>query len=259
MAQASRIAKRALNSVTGGVAAYGVYKAKYDPPHIVWDLDETLLHSACPIEQALSTEAYPSDPDRYFDQIDDDFPYEKGVANTRTYWRPGAHQALQFCRLLSHQHVFTTAQGSYTENIMRELDPNRTIFDEVVHRGMFPESVKNGMQCCLMTSSKISDRRTERMESLHQSIQTLDKMIHEKCKRLPAWSAFLYWRCWRRMLEMLSRFCVPKSTRSGLRSSIHILSKHLTNMVLSYGILFSPSFIYQRVQWFRPFSSQVNL
>jgi hypothetical protein len=151
MAQASRIAKRALNSVTGGVAAYGVYKAKYDPPHIVWDLDETLLHSACPIEQALSTEAYPSDPDRYFDQIDDDFPYEKGVANTRTYWRPGAHQALQFCRLLSHQHVFTTAQGSYTENIMRELDPNRTIFDEVVHRGMFPESVKNGKELSLIT------------------------------------------------------------------------------------------------------------
>jgi hypothetical protein len=151
MAQASRIAKRVLSSVTGGVSAYGVYKAKYDPPHIVWDLDDTLLHSVSPVELALSTEAYPSDPDRYFDHIDDDFPYEKGIANTRTYWRPGARQALQFCRLFSHQHVFTTAQGSYTENVMRELDPNRTIFDKVVHRDMFPESVTNGKDLSLIT------------------------------------------------------------------------------------------------------------
>jgi hypothetical protein len=36
----------------------------------------------------------------------------------------------------------------------------------------------------------------------------------------------------------LSKCCGPKSTRSCLGSSIHSLSKHLTNMVLSYAILF---------------------
>lgn len=68
--------------MTGGISAYGVYKANYDPPHLVWDLDETLLHSVCPIEQALTSEVHPSDSNRFFDQIDDDFPFKKGTPNT---------------------------------------------------------------------------------------------------------------------------------------------------------------------------------
>ena len=39
------VVKRGVLPVTSGVGAFGVYKALYDPPHLIWDLDETILRS----------------------------------------------------------------------------------------------------------------------------------------------------------------------------------------------------------------------
>jgi hypothetical protein len=98
-----------------------------------------------------SPNTYPTEPNSFFDQTDDDFPYKEGVPNTRTFWRPGFRLALQFCRLFSHQHVYATAQGSYTENVMKVLDPNRQLFKKVIHRDRFPKSVRKGKDMSFVT------------------------------------------------------------------------------------------------------------
>mmetsp|Transcript_5913 Transcript_5913/g.16642 ORF Transcript_5913/g.16642 Transcript_5913/m.16642 type:complete len:231 (-) Transcript_5913:330-1022(-) len=143
--------------------AYPAYKAKYDPPELVWDLDNTILCSICPHPDKRNDKEenddngiigpFPNDTSRYFDQIDDDFPFEDNVPNTRTYWRPGAKIALQFCSMFSIQHVFTTAQKTYTDNILLELDPKGELFHNIIHRDIRPESVKKGKDL-----SKITDR-----------------------------------------------------------------------------------------------------
>ena len=56
--------------------------------------------------------------------------------NTRTFLRPGALTALWLVGCFATQHVFTAAQGSYTGNILRELDPDRTVFTSVLHRDL---------------------------------------------------------------------------------------------------------------------------
>jgi|LauGreDrversion2_3_1035106.scaffolds.fasta_scaffold154962_2 hypothetical protein len=38
----------------------------------------------------------------------------------------------RFCGLFCTQHVFTAAQGSYTQNILDHLDPDGTIFETVL-------------------------------------------------------------------------------------------------------------------------------
>jgi len=38
----------------------------------------------------------------------------------------------RFCGLFCTQHVFTAAQGSYTQNILDRLDPGGTIFETVL-------------------------------------------------------------------------------------------------------------------------------
>ena len=147
-------------AITSGISGYGVYKAKFDPPHIVWDLDETLLYSVCPLPGRSADDddyKYPKDPSRSFDHIDDDFPFEPGVPNTRTFWRPGAKLALRICRLFCHQSVFTAAQASYTANIMNQLgDQASTLFDNVIHRDMV--SVRGGKDL-----SHISKARMDRL------------------------------------------------------------------------------------------------
>lgn len=134
--------QRTLASLSAGIGGYGLYKAKVDPPHIVWDLDETILHSVTPISDSAYVQNG-NDPQRYFDQIDDDFPYDNdNTPNTRTFWRPGARLALNICRLFSHQYVFTAAQKTYTDNIMNALDNSSYLFDKILHRDMVP--VQNG-------------------------------------------------------------------------------------------------------------------
>ena len=120
-------ARRVLLGSTGTISAYAAYKAKYDPPHLVWDLDHTLLCSVTPLPK---TDEYPHYDS--FTQIDDDFPYRGTRPNTRTYWRPGARGALQLFRYFAVQHVYTAAQETYTENILDQMD--RTLFTTVLHR-----------------------------------------------------------------------------------------------------------------------------
>ena len=118
------------------------YKSKTDPVHIFWDLDATLLCSITPIP----TKNNFNDKNilSHFEQIDDDFPFEPNAPNTRTYFRPGCYWALQMCSSFGVLHVYTAAQASYTDNILAELDPDRTLFAKVIHRDMHPEIVKKG-------------------------------------------------------------------------------------------------------------------
>jgi len=90
----------------------------------------------------------------YFDQIDDDFPYEGSAPNTRTFWRPGARAALAACGIFATQHVFTAAQDTYTANIMRELDGSA--FATVTTRDGVPSCVKRGKDLSLVVDR--SDR-----------------------------------------------------------------------------------------------------
>ena len=142
------------------VASYPAYKAKCVPPHVIWDLDNTILCSISPHpcssgessdeiqkNDEVNVAPLPTDSSRYFDQIDDDFPFEDNSPNTRTYWRPGAKAALQFCV----QHVYTTAQRTYTENIMAKLDPKGELFQTIVHRDLRPDSVKRRKDLSIFT------------------------------------------------------------------------------------------------------------
>lgn len=135
-------AKKILWSTAGSLTsttAYVCFQAKYDPPHLIWDLDNTLLCSVTPLDTA-PRKGYEA-PGSFFDQVDDDFPFEgNGAPNTRTYWRPGARGALQFFRLFTVQHVFTAAQATYTENILQQMD--RSLFSTIIHRDLVPQ--RNG-------------------------------------------------------------------------------------------------------------------
>ena len=144
-----------------GFAAATYNKVVKDPPHLVWDLDNTIL---CSVSPHPSSESAPGDlainlfglysyPLESFDQIDDDFPFVENQPNTRTYWRPFARTALHFCSLFATQHVYTTAQGTYTENILNQLDPDRTLFQTVIHRDVAPDSVKNGKDLKLIAAA----------------------------------------------------------------------------------------------------------
>lgn len=125
------------------------------------DLDHTILCSICPLQndeatpsEKSPTSLMPSPPSlQYFDQIDDDFPYDHKTLepNTRTYFRPGARTALQICSYFSIMHVYTAAQETYTNNIMNELDPDRTVFEKVLHRDEYPEIVKKGKDLSVAT------------------------------------------------------------------------------------------------------------
>uniref|UniRef100_A0A7S4JHH9 FCP1 homology domain-containing protein n=1 Tax=Odontella aurita TaxID=265563 RepID=A0A7S4JHH9_9STRA len=144
--------RRTLLAITGGLGGYGVYKAQADPPHIYWDLDNTILCSITPRPPDDHPILSNISPSRYFDQIDDDFPFEEGTPNTRTYWRPGARASLKLCGFLgARQHVYTAAQGTYTANILLELDPDGTIFDSVTHRDVIPQP--NGKDLAVVTES----------------------------------------------------------------------------------------------------------
>jgi len=133
----------------GGVSVYGSYKAHYDPIHLVWDLDNTLLCSVTPVpHQTTNNNNNSFLRYDYFDHMDDDFPYANNLPNTRTYWRPGARTALQICSLFAIQHIYTTAQGTYTENILNQMQ--RHLFHTVIHRDIAPTSVRCGKDLSLI-------------------------------------------------------------------------------------------------------------
>lgn len=167
-------ARRIALGGTSGLTGFAAYKSQTDPVHVFWDLDHTILcsispkpinnsydnplsdlnhsdnhaQSKCPVSPSnLAAKILPKPPDlRHFDQIDDDFPYdaETLAPNTRTYFRPGAQMALKLCSYFAIPHVYTAAQESYTNNILDELDPDRSLFDKVIHRDEFPQIVREG-------------------------------------------------------------------------------------------------------------------
>ena len=110
--------KKAAGAVTLATLTYGAWIRKNRPLHIVWDLDATLLCSICPIAKAP-----PGLPKGcFFDQVDDDFPFAPGELNTRTVWRPGARFWLRALDIIAIQHIYTAAQATYTQNILREIE-----------------------------------------------------------------------------------------------------------------------------------------
>jgi len=129
--------------ISSSALAYGAWVRKTRPLHIVWDLDATLLCSISPIVKAPPGLRKGS----WFDQIDDDFAFQPGEPNTRTVWRPGARFLLRVLDLFTTQHVYTAAQGTYTENITRELERAPCVarglcpslpFATVLHRDIVP-------------------------------------------------------------------------------------------------------------------------
>ncbi|KAL3779889.1 hypothetical protein HJC23_001479 [Cyclotella cryptica] len=150
---------------TTGITGLATYKAHTDPIHLFWDLDHTILCSISPLPKDPITSTtkqkdskqsipIPTPPAlEHFDQIDDDFPYDaKTLApNTRTYFRPGVRTALQLCSYFGILHVYTAAQESYTNNIMKELDPDASLFTKVLHRDEFPAIVKEGKDLSIAT------------------------------------------------------------------------------------------------------------
>jgi hypothetical protein len=112
--------------------------------------------SKCPVSPSNLVSLLPLPPTlQHFDQIDDDFPYDDAslVPNTRTYFRPGAKMALKLCSILGIVHVYTAAQRTYTYNILRELDTDRSLFGEVIHRDDFPEIVRSGKDLKVVTNN----------------------------------------------------------------------------------------------------------
>lgn len=150
--QLLRLARRLSTVGVTTLTGYTSYKANTDPIHIFWDLDHTILCSVSPLpnhhnNDPVGSSLLPPPTIEYFDQIDDDFPYntETLTPNTRTYFRPGAKLALWFCSKLGTCHVYTAAQESYTWNILSELDPNREVFKGfVLHRTDHPRIVREG-------------------------------------------------------------------------------------------------------------------
>ncbi len=170
---ARRVSIGGITTLTGWTG----YKSKTDPVHLFWDLDHTILCSVTPLPTTTTTTAstiddsdnnrqnndssdgrasasillsslIPTPPTlHHFDQIDDDFPYNKSTLepNTRTYFRPGARTALYLCSKFAVCHVYTAAQETYTTNILNELDPTKEFFKGfVLHRCDYPKIVKEG-------------------------------------------------------------------------------------------------------------------
>ena len=163
----------------GGLFGYSHAKAKYDPPHLVWDLDNTILCSVTPLPTTTSTTTTTtsSNINKYldsFDQIDDDFPFDKDGQtpnNTRTYWRPGARTMLKFCSYFAVQHIYTTAQGTYTDNILNALDPSiRSLFQTIIHRDVAPSSVKKGKDLSLIVKAVLLSDEVDQGKDMSNSM-----------------------------------------------------------------------------------------
>ena len=120
----------------GTAGIYVAWRAVRNPIHVVWDLDAVVISSQCPLVEAV--EKFPAAQfSNYFDQIDDDFPFQEGIPNTRTFWRPGVRLLITLLRPFAIQYVFTSAQATYCDNVMKRLDPTHSIFRQVIHRDIF--------------------------------------------------------------------------------------------------------------------------
>ncbi len=150
--------RRTVIGGTTGIAGYSAYRVNTDPLHLFWDLDHTILCSVSPLPK--SDENRDESPFRfapslrYFDQIDDDFPFNPQIPtpNTRTYFRPGAQLTIWLCSFFATNHVYTAAQRTYTDNILQQLDPDRKLFKIVIHRDDYPQIVKQGKDLTIGTS-----------------------------------------------------------------------------------------------------------
>eukprot|EP00571_Detonula_confervacea_P003310 CAMPEP_0172324970 /NCGR_PEP_ID=MMETSP1058-20130122/52777_1 /TAXON_ID=83371 /ORGANISM="Detonula confervacea, Strain CCMP 353" /LENGTH=254 /DNA_ID=CAMNT_0013041399 /DNA_START=151 /DNA_END=912 /DNA_ORIENTATION=+ len=216
-------ARRIALGGTSGITGFAAYKCQTDPVHIFWDLDHTILcsitpiptnfndqndrsnhntqTSKCPVSPSNLLSSLPSPPSlRYFNQIDDDFPYDDQTLspNVRTYFRPGALMALQLCSYFGVLHIYTAAQESYTNNILHELDPDRRIFTKVLHRTEFPQIVKEGkdlnvgtddMQRAILFDDRLYNFKPQKYENgIIVKPFTSDEV--EKCYN-GSWSAYL--------------------------------------------------------------------
>eukprot|EP01082_Thalassiosira_pseudonana_P007474 g7054.t1 g7054 contig23:1760911-1761789(-) len=144
--------RRAALAGTTGLTGFATFKANTDPIHLFWDLDHTILCSISPLPDGGA----PARP------------------NTRTYFRPGARAALQICSYIGILHVYTAAQESYTNNILKQLDPDRRLFDKVIHRDDYPATVKEGkdltvgtdrMDRAILFDDKVSNFQPQQFEN----------------------------------------------------------------------------------------------
>ena len=109
-----------------------------NPLHIIWDLDYTILasHSLPKCNDKYSIKIYPD----YFDQIDDDYPFQDNIPNTRTWFRQYAKLVINILSYMCYQHIFTSAQETYTCNILKALkeQTGNEYFKIIKHRDLYP-------------------------------------------------------------------------------------------------------------------------
>ncbi|KAL7536548.1 hypothetical protein ACHAXR_007233, partial [Thalassiosira sp. AJA248-18] len=204
-----------------GLTGFAAYRSQSDPVHLFWDLDHTILcsitpiptnfndhsdspnennhTSKCPVSPAHLVSLLPKPPSmRHFHQIDDDFPIADDLSpNTRTYFRPGAQMALQLCSYFGILHVYTAAQESYTNNILKELDPDRTLFTRVIHRDEFPQIVKEGKDLIVVTDNMrrailFDDKLSNFKPQKYENGIAVDPFTAERCVGArSSWSDYL--------------------------------------------------------------------
>lgn len=120
-------------------SSYLLWLRKKRPLHIVWDLDGTLICSIHPLDEGVRCSKIHDHHLEYIDITDDDFAHEPNVPNTRTFLRPGVRWLLQFVGWIAErQHVYTAAQGTYTDAVLKLIDPKKTIFNHIIHRDDIP-------------------------------------------------------------------------------------------------------------------------
>lgn len=144
-----------------GVGSFAAYRKMTDPLDIFFDLDHTILCSISPLP--ISDNGVDNGVGRtlrWFDQIDDDFPFEGNSPNTRTFLRPLSTATIYFCSVIGRVHVYTAAQKSYTDNILKVIDPRRTLFGKVLHRDDHPDIVRNGKDLLFAGGGEVGLRRS---------------------------------------------------------------------------------------------------
>lgn len=117
---------------------------------IVWDLDATLLFSHCiPLRQAEREDLLCWVPGvrRMHTNDDDDvmahfLSMDDRGCRCETVVRPYAREVLAFVSTFADMYVFTAATKSYMKNMLRILDPEKTLFKRCVCRSHFRRGKK---------------------------------------------------------------------------------------------------------------------
>ena len=139
------------------LGSFAAYRRMTDPLDVFFDLDHTILCSVTPLP--ITDENGGGRNLQWFDQIDDDFPYEANSPNTRTYLRPLSTATIYFCSVIGRVHVYTAAQKTYTDNILKVIDPHRTLFGQVLHRDSHPDIVRKGKVLLFARGGEVGLRR----------------------------------------------------------------------------------------------------